>query len=151
MYNVQIISHILKIQHLDLRLHSTFVDGGVHPRFGTRNFTLRLQNGNCSEVVCPPDHPVSDTLLFSKAVSRCKVEGGSWLTWVASVDDVAKVKKRFRRQALDGHRKKLGGNDLGTALGSAVEVIWLTPADIEGGSEILDEHLMTPSGIVKLD
>jgi hypothetical protein len=38
---------------LGARLGSTFVDGGVHPRFGTRNFTAPLQNGQYIEVVCP--------------------------------------------------------------------------------------------------
>ena len=40
------------VQRLGSRLGSTFVDGGVHPRFGTRNFTLSLQNGHYLEVVC---------------------------------------------------------------------------------------------------
>ena len=45
------------VQRLGSRLGSTFVDGGVHPRFGTRNFTLPLHNGQYIEVVCPLDHP----------------------------------------------------------------------------------------------
>jgi hypothetical protein len=48
------------VQRLGSRLGSTFVDGGVHPRFGTRNFTLPLQNGQYIEVVCPLDHPATD-------------------------------------------------------------------------------------------
>jgi hypothetical protein len=47
------------VQRLGSRLGSTFVDGGVHPRFGTRNFTLPLQNGQYIEVVCPLDHPAT--------------------------------------------------------------------------------------------
>jgi hypothetical protein len=31
------------VQRLGARLGSTFVDGGIHPRFDTRNFTLPLQ------------------------------------------------------------------------------------------------------------
>ena len=34
------------VQRLGSRLGSTFVDGGIHPRFGTRNFTLPLQDGH---------------------------------------------------------------------------------------------------------
>mgnify|MGYP000672122301 CR=1 FL=1 len=33
------------VQRLGSRLGSTFVDGGIHPRFGTRNFTAALKNG----------------------------------------------------------------------------------------------------------
>ncbi len=36
--------------HLGPRLGSTFVDGGVRPRFGTRNFAIPLQNGQYIEV-----------------------------------------------------------------------------------------------------
>jgi hypothetical protein len=64
------------VQRLGSRLGSTFVDGGVHPRFGTRNFTLALQNGQYIEVVCPLDHPASDASPFGKAVSKRAAEGG---------------------------------------------------------------------------
>ena len=47
------------VQRLGSRLGSTFVDGGVHPRFGTRNFTTPLLGGQYLEVVCPLDHPAA--------------------------------------------------------------------------------------------
>ena len=100
------------VQRLGSRLGSTFVDGGVHPRFGTRNFTLPLQNGHYIEVVCPLDHPASDSSPFGKAVSERAAEGGGWLTWVVSVDDVAQVEKRLGRPAVDGHRTKPDGHEL---------------------------------------
>jgi hypothetical protein len=100
------------VQRLGSRLGSTFVDGGVHPRFGTRNFTLPLQNGHYIEVVCPLDHPASDSSPFGKAVSKRAAEGGGWLTWVVSVDDVSKIESRLGRQAVDGHRTKPDGSDL---------------------------------------
>jgi hypothetical protein len=100
------------VQRLGSRLGSTFVDGGVHPRFGTRNFILPLQNGHYIEVVCPLDHPASDASPFGKAVSKRAAEGGGWLTWVVSVDDVSKVEARLGRQAVDGHRTKPDGHDL---------------------------------------
>jgi hypothetical protein len=56
------------VQRLGSRLGSTFVDGGVHPRFGTRNFTLALQNGHYIEVVCPLDHPATDGKAITKIV-----------------------------------------------------------------------------------
>ena len=43
------------------------------------------------------------------------------------------------------------GNDLATALGSEVEVMWLSPADTEGESGIVAVHLMTSSGVVRVD
>ena len=100
------------VQRLGSRLGSTFVDGGVHPRFGTRNFTLPLQNGHYIEVVCPLDHPASDSSPFGKAVSRRAAEGGGWLTWVVAVDDVSAIETRLGRQAVDGHRTKPDGTDI---------------------------------------
>ena len=100
------------VQRLGSRLGSTFVDGGVHPRFGTRNFTLPLQNGHYIEVVCPLDHPASDSSPFGKAVWKRAAEGGGWLTSFVSVDDVSKVEARLERQAVDGHRTKPDGHNL---------------------------------------
>ena len=100
------------VQRLGSRLGSTFVDGGVHPRFGTRNFTLPLQNGHYIEVVCPLDHPASDSSPFGKAVSRRAAEGGGWLTWVVAVDDVSAIETRLGRPAVDGHRTKPDGTDI---------------------------------------
>lgn len=48
---------------------------------------------------------------FGKAVSRRAVEGGGWLTWVVSVDNVLKVEKRLGRQTVHGHRTKPDGQD----------------------------------------
>lgn len=197
------------VQRLGSRLGSTFVDGGVHPRFGTRNFTLPLQNGHYIEVVCPLDHPASDASPFGMAVSRRAAEGGGWLTWVVAVDDVAAIETRLGRSAVEGHRTKPDGTDirwrqigvLGTledrqlpyfiewtenhhpstdgkavativkveiagdeatitnylgsdteaALGSNVEVEWLSPADNDGENGIVAVHLSTPTGVVRLD
>ena len=100
------------VQRLGSRLGSTFVDGGVHPRFGTRNFTLPLLNGQYLEVVCPLDHPATETSPFGKAVSQRVAEGGGWLTWVISTEDVSKVESRLGRAAIDGHRTKPNGTDL---------------------------------------
>ena len=52
------------------RLGSTFVDGGVHPRFGTSNFTLPLHNGQYIEVACELDHPATEQTPWGKAVSK---------------------------------------------------------------------------------
>ena len=100
------------VQRLGARLGSAFIDGGVHPRFGTRNFTLPLQNGRYLEVVCPLDHPATDSSPFGKAVSRRAAEGGGWLTWVLASDDLSDIEKKLGREATEGHRKKPNGNNL---------------------------------------
>ena len=100
------------VQRLGSRLGTTFVDGGVHPRFGTRNFTAPLLNGQYIEVVCPLDHPASDSSPFGKAVSKRAAEGGGWLTWVVAVEDLSVVETRLGRPAVDGHRTKPDGTDL---------------------------------------
>ena len=121
------------VQRLGARLGSTFVDGGIHPRFGTRNFTLPLQNGHYLEVVCPLDHPFSDSTPFGKAVSQRAAEGGGWLTWVVAVDDVSKIEKRLGRTVVDGHRTKPDGK----AIAKIVKI------------EISGDELRLKSGLVK--
>ena len=196
-------------QRLGARLGSTFVDGRIHPRFDTRNFTPPVQNGHYLEVVCPLDNPSPNSTPFGKAVSQRAAEGGGWLTWVVTVDDVSKIEKRLGRAAVDGHRTKPDGKDLaekqigvlGTlenkqlqffiewlsldhpstdekaiakivkveisgdesrieewlgselraAIGSDVEVEWVAAAASEGESGIVAVHVMTPSGVVRLD
>lgn len=100
------------VQRLGSRLGSTFVDGGVHPRFGTRNFTMPLLNGQYLEVVCPLDHPATETSSFGKAVSQRANEGGGWLAWVFSTDDISPLEKRLGREGVVGHRMKPDGTDL---------------------------------------
>ena len=100
------------VQRLGSRLGSTFVDGGVHPRFGTRNFTAPLQNSQYIEVVCPLDHPSTEQTPWGKAVSRKAQAGGGWLTWVFSTEDISNVEEKFGRQAVEGHRTRPDGSDL---------------------------------------
>ena len=178
-------------------------DGGRRKLEGEKRPMAIAMSGSIRLDAGGGDHP------FGKAVSKRAAEGGGWLTWVVSVDDVSKVEARLGRQAVDGHRTKpdghdlswkqigvLGtledkqlpffiewksldhpstdgkaiakivkveiagdekritdwlGNDLATALGSDVEVEWLSPADTEGESGIVAVHLMTPSGVVRVD
>jgi hypothetical protein len=100
------------VQRLGSRLGSTFVDGGIHPRFGTRNFTASLKNGQYIEVVCPLDHPATEQTPWGKAVSKKANEGGGWFTWVFSTEDIAPIEAKFRRDAVDGHRTRPNGSDL---------------------------------------
>ena len=100
------------VQRLGSRIGSAFIDGGIHPRFGTRNFTLPLTNGHYLEVVCPLDHPAADASPFGKVVSQRANEGGGWLTWVLSTDDISPIEKRLGREAVEGHRTRPDGTDL---------------------------------------
>ena len=100
------------VQRLGSRLGTTFVDGGIHPRFGTRNFTCALKNGQYIEVVCPLDHPATEQTPWGKAVSKKAQEGGGWLTWVFSTEDISPIEEKFGRKAVDGHRTRPDGTDL---------------------------------------
>jgi hypothetical protein len=100
------------VQRLGSRLGTTFVDGGIHPRFGTRNFTAPLLDGKYIEVVCPLDHPATEQTPWGRAVSKKAQEGGGWLTWVFSTDDIAPIEEKFGRKAVDGHRTRPDGTDL---------------------------------------
>ena len=100
------------VQRLGSRLGSTFVDGGVHPRFGTRNFTCALKNDQYLEVVCPLDHPATEQTPWGKAVKRKADEGGGWFTWVFSTEDITPIEVKFDRKATDGHRIRPNGTDL---------------------------------------
>ena len=100
------------VQRLGSRIGTTFVDGGIHPRFGTRNFTAPLLDGQYIEVVCPLDHPATEQTPWGKAVSQKAAEGGGWLTWVFSVDDISPIEEKFGRKAAEGHRTRPDGSDL---------------------------------------
>ena len=196
------------VQRLGSRLGSTFVDGGVHPRFGTRNFTLPLHNGQYIEVVCPLDHPATEQTPWGKAVSKKAQEGGGWLTWVFATEDISQVEEKFGRSAIEGHRtrpdgsdlkwKQIGVNEIADSRELPFFIQWLTadhpsqdgkavaaiekitisdsdqlsdswfkteilaglngtnlefidPSTNDGESGIVAVHLMTPSGIVRLD
>jgi hypothetical protein len=100
------------VQRLGSRLGTTFVDGGIHPRFGTRNFTAPLLDGKYIEVVCPLDHPATEQTPWGKAVSKKAREGGGWLTWVFSTENISPIEEKFGRKAVDGHRTRPDGTDL---------------------------------------
>lgn len=100
------------VQRIGSRLGGTFIDGGIHPRFGTRNFIMPLKNDQYLEVVCPLDHPSADSSPFGKMVSSRASEGGGWLTWVISTEDISQIERRLERKAVDGHRKRPDGTDL---------------------------------------
>lgn len=100
------------IQRIGGDLGATFVDGGRHPSFGTRNFILPLANGCYVEVVSALDHPAAEKAPFGRAVAQVAETGGGWFSWVVSVDDISPVEQRLGREAREGHRIRPDGVDL---------------------------------------
>ena len=100
------------VNRIGSQIGTAFVDGGIHPKFGTRNFTAPLLNGQYIEVVCPLDHPATDANPFGQAVKKKAEAGGGWLTWVFSSNDLGKVEEKFGRKAADGSRTRPDGSEL---------------------------------------
>lgn len=100
------------VQRIGSDLGAPFVDGGIHPSFGTRNFILPLASGTYIEVVAALDHPAADKAPFGRAVRQRADEGGGWLAWVIAVDDIALVEKRLGRASVPGHRIRPDGAEL---------------------------------------
>ena len=93
-------------------LGEEFRDGGIHPRFGTRNMVLPLSQGTYLEVVGVLDHPASDKAPFGQAVRARSEAGGGWLGWVVAVDDLAPFEQRIGREAVVGNRHRPDGVEL---------------------------------------
>ena len=93
-------------------LGKQFTDGGIHPRFGTRNMTLPLADGTYLEVVEVLDHPASDKAPFGQAVRARSALGGGWLGWVVAVTDISAVEARLGREAANGNRHRPDGKEL---------------------------------------
>jgi len=100
------------VQRLGSTVGAAFADGGLHPRFGTRNFILPLADSAYLEVVSALDHPAADRAPFGQAVKARADAGGGWLGWVVSVDDISVVAERIGRPAVEGNRHRPDGFDL---------------------------------------
>lgn len=100
------------VQRLGSALGASFSDGGLHPRFGTRNFILPLEGGTYVEVVAALDHPAAYSAPFGQAVRAAAEQGGGWMSWVVSVPDLSGVEARLGRPAAQGHRVRPDGTDL---------------------------------------
>lgn len=89
-----------------------FTDGGVHPRFGTRNMILPMADDTYLEIVEVLDHPASDKAPFGQAVRARSAAGGGWLGWVVAVKDISIVEARLGRESAPGHRHRPDGTEL---------------------------------------
>jgi Glyoxalase-like domain len=99
-------------QRIGALLGEEFRDGGIHPRFGTRNMVLPLTAGTYLEVVAVLDHPSCDKAPFGQAVRARSAKGGGWLGWVVAVDDIAVVERRLGRESVQGNRHRPDGVEL---------------------------------------
>ena len=100
------------VDRLSAVLGAGFVDGGIHPRFGTVNQILPLNGGRYIEVVGALDHPASDKAPFGQAVKARSELGGGWLGWVVAVDDLNPIERRLGREAVPGNRHRPDGVNL---------------------------------------
>jgi hypothetical protein len=93
-------------------LGASFTDGGIHPRFGTRNMILPLADRMYLEIVEVLDHPASDKAPFGQAVRARSALGGGWLGWVVAVDDITEFERRLERDSVVGNRHRPDGTEL---------------------------------------
>lgn len=80
------------------------VDGGFHPRFGTRNRLIPFRDDRYLEIVEVLDHPAAEKAPFGQVVRARGESGGGWLSWAVSVDDIAPFEERLGRKAVIGSR-----------------------------------------------
>ncbi|YAL83490.1 VOC family protein [Dermacoccaceae bacterium W4C1] len=88
------------------------LDGGIHPRFGTRNAIIPLAGHRFVEIVEPLDHPASDKAPFGQAVRQRSENGGGWLGWVVEVEDMGKAEGLVGRAAVPGNRHRPDGTEI---------------------------------------
>ena len=99
-------------RHLADALGVRVVEGGPHPRFGTRNVVLPLAGRCYVEVVEVLDHPVADKAPFGRAVRRRSDAGGGWFTWCVRVDDITSFERRLGQRSEAGSRRRPDGVEL---------------------------------------
>lgn len=87
-------------------------DGGIHPRFGTRNLIFPLADGHYVEVVEALEHPAAFNTPFGQAVRTRSELGGGWMGWAVSLPELTEVEARLEREAVDGHRTPDTGVEL---------------------------------------
>ena len=100
------------VNRIGSQIGTAFVDGGIHPKFGTRNFTAPLLNHQYIEIVCPLDHPATDATPFGQAVKKKADAGGGWMAWVIATDNISNFEEKIGRTAVLGLRRKPNGTEL---------------------------------------
>lgn len=131
---------------LSRKLQVTSIDGGFHPRFGTRNRTIPLEGGQYIEIVEVLDHPAADKAPFGQAVRARSQAGGGWLGWVLTLEDadLPFFENLLQRPAVVGQRNLPDGGTLQwkqLGIKSMMEdpqlpyfVFWMSPEDARPGA-----------------
>lgn len=87
-------------------------DGGVHPRFGTRNMIVPLQDHRFIEVVEALEHPSVDKMPFGQAVKARSAAGGGWAGWVVELEDMSQPVQKLGRGTTEGRRHHPSGSEI---------------------------------------
>jgi hypothetical protein len=127
------------VQRIGSDLGVTFIDGGRHPSFGTRNFTAPLASGSYIEVVSALDHPAALKAPFGQAVHARAESGGGWPSWVVAVSDITLIQGHLGRTASPARRIRPDGSELRWKQIGVLDVIdspvlpfyveWVSPVD----------------------
>ena len=89
-------------KRLETLLGVKSIDGGLHPGFGTCIRLIPLLGGRYLEIVEVLDHPAAEKAPYGRAVRDRSLQGGGWLGWVVSVEDITPFEERI------GHKSMLG-------------------------------------------
>jgi len=100
------------VNRIGSQIGTAFIDGGVHPKFGTRNFTAPLLGGQYIEIVSPMDHPATDATPFGRAVKSKSLLGGGWMAWVISTNTIELFEESFNRKAVNAIRRLPSGEEI---------------------------------------
>jgi hypothetical protein len=143
------------VERLSDLLHAKFVNGGVHPQFGTRSYILPLANNHYFEAVEWLGHPVVEQASFGRAVRARSEAGGGWLGWAFSVADITPLEERLEFPHGTGSRvfpdervltwKHLGVKGLLTDPQLPYFIEWTSP------DELLPQALGGDIAIAKID
>lgn len=88
------------------------LDGGYHPAVGTRNKILPLCDGRFVEIVEVLEHPAAEKVPFGQVVRTRSAQGGGWMCWVVSAENMENVETRLQREAVEGSRRRPDGVEL---------------------------------------
>lgn len=88
-----------------------WVNGGIHPRFGTRN-VFSMENRQYFEIVEVLEHPAPKKHRLARPFEPAPNMGGGWMGWVVSVDDMTPFEERLDRRAVPGGRTFPDGRTL---------------------------------------